>query len=157
VNQPRPPIGGIDEDQLIAGVELVGRTGARELQVGYLHEDVPSERAGWYAHAQYRGARITVEDKRGPVEAVEALAERLLTSAVCQHCKGLVSLRPDGALAYIGGHFLDGTPITEELVRSMPQCHWRRVGQHWQRGCEMAPRKSTAAARRRGKGRKRSR
>jgi hypothetical protein len=154
VNRPSAPV-PLDEDALTAGVELVGRTGATNFEVGYLHDDVPIEKAGWWAKAQYRGTRITVENQPGPAEAVEALAERILTSAKCMHCGGLVTLRPDGALAYVGGRFLDGTEITEDLARSMPQCRWRRVGPRWQRGCEMAPRKSTAAARK--KARKRGR
>lgn len=60
-----------DEDALIAGVDLVGRTGATDFEVGYLHDDVPVAEAGWYAKAQYRGARLTAEDHPGPVEAVE--------------------------------------------------------------------------------------
>ena len=45
----------IESDAVIACADLVGRTGAKEFQVGYLHDDVPVEQAGWYAHAQYQG------------------------------------------------------------------------------------------------------
>ena len=64
-----------DQDALFAGLHLVERTGAKKVEIGFLHEDVPAEDAGWYAHAQYHGARVTAEDHPGPVEAVEALGK----------------------------------------------------------------------------------
>jgi hypothetical protein len=73
-----PPM---DEDALLAAVELVGRTGAKGFQIGFVHDDVPVAEAGWYAYAQYKGARVTAEDKAGPIEAAEALARQLLTGA----------------------------------------------------------------------------
>lgn len=39
---------------MIACVDLVGRCGAREFEIGYLHDDVPVAQAGWYASAFYR-------------------------------------------------------------------------------------------------------
>jgi len=129
-------VSALDQDAGVAAVDLIGRTGARELKFGYLHDDVPSEEAGWYAHAQYRGARVTEEDHRGPVEALEALARRLLTGGRCTHCGGLVALSDDGALAYPGSHMADGTVWTEAQIRAAGQCRWTRVGPAWRRGCE---------------------
>jgi hypothetical protein len=126
----------IDEDAVIAAADLVGRSGATSLQVGYLHDDVPAERAGWYAHAQYRGARIIAEDHRGPAEACEALARQLLTGAKCAHCSGLVALSRRGAAFYPGAVMVDGSEFTERDARSRPQCRWIRRGQAWKRGCE---------------------
>lgn len=51
----------LDEDALAACAELVGRTGAKDFQIGYLHDNVPLRLAGWYAYAQYPGNRIGVE------------------------------------------------------------------------------------------------
>lgn len=119
---------------LDAAVELVGRTGAREMQIGYLHDDVPVAEAGWWAHAQLRGARIMVENHRGPDEAAEALAVKLLTGGMCTHCRGLIALRDDGAVAYAGS-LADGSEMTERRARSMSQCRWRRQGSRWVRGC----------------------
>jgi hypothetical protein len=104
----------LDEDALHAAVDLVGRSGATGFELGYLHEDVPVEEAGWYAHAQYRGARITVEDKTGPVEAAEALARRILNGAHCAHCGKTVSMN---------GY-------------SKSRCRWTREGRRWTRACE---------------------
>lgn len=128
----------LDDDAIIAAADLVGRAGARQLEIGYLHEDVPSDQAGWYAHAQYRGARITAEDHPGPVEAVEALARRLLTGAQCTHCRGLVALSDAGAMVYPGAARTDGSRWTDEDVaaaRARPQCRYRREGKLWVRGC----------------------
>lgn len=106
----------LDDDAVEACVDLIRRTGATGFEIGYLHEDVPVEEAGWYAHARYRGARITVDDQPGPVEAADALSRRLLTGAHCQHCGRLVTL---------------SAPIARPA-----QCRWRRMGNKWTRGCE---------------------
>lgn len=125
-----------DEDAVVAAVELIGRTGARGFQFGYLHEDVPTEEAAWYAHAQYRGARIIEENHPGPVEAIEALAKRILEGGICQHCNGLIGLSMAGVMIYPGTRMLDGTVMTPERARTMKQCHWTRQGKQWVRGCE---------------------
>ncbi|WP_433225501.1 hypothetical protein [Actinomadura formosensis] len=140
-----------DDDALLAAVDLVGRTGATNFQIGYLHDGVPADQAGWYAHAQYRGARITAEDHRHPVEAAEALARRLLDGAKCAHCGGLVALSDDGAMAY-NTRLVDGTRWTVEQATAAGLCHWRRVGPRWERGCEQRnPSRSSKVPRRQPK------
>lgn len=104
----------MNEDLVVACADLVGRSGASGFEIGYLHDDVPVEEAGWYAHASYRGARITVEDHRSPTAAALALAERLLRGATCR-CRRPVMLT-------------DG-----------PGCRWRLMGQRWEPGCDVAP------------------
>lgn len=103
-----------DQDALIAGVELAGRAGAQDTTIGWLHDDVPFEEAGWFAHAQFRGARVTVQEHRGPVEAVEALARRLLAGATCRRCGKPISLS-------------DGPDV----------CRWTRMGKRWESGCDL--------------------
>jgi hypothetical protein len=105
----------MNDDVVFACADLVGRAGASEFQIGYLHDDVPAEEAGWYAHAQYRGARITAEDHRSPTGAALALAERLLRGATCR-CRRPVTLS-DGQ---------DG-------------CRWQLIGKRWEPGCDVAP------------------
>ena len=105
----------VNDDILFACVDLVGRCGAKGFQIGYLHDDVPVEEAGWYAFVQYQGARITVEDQRSPTGAALALAERLLRGAMCR-CRRRVTLSDD----------VDG-------------CRWRLVGKRWEPGCDAAP------------------
>ncbi|MEV7805033.1 hypothetical protein AB0O28_18990 [Microbispora sp. NPDC088329] len=126
----------IFSDAAHAAVELIGRSGARKLEIGFLHENVPMEEAGWYAHAQYRGARITAEDHTSPAAALEALARRILTGGRCTHCGGLVALTDRGALAYATSTLADGTPWNVEQAREAGQCRWRRAGRTWKRGCE---------------------
>lgn len=127
----------LDEDALKATVNLVGRTGAREFQIGYLHDDVPTEEAGWYAHAQYRGARIVEENHRGPIEAADALARRLLTGARCTGCQRLVALSDAGATAYPAGTpMADGSTWDgQHAGRTIGMCRWRRLGDRWEMGC----------------------
>lgn len=126
----------LDEDALFAAVDLVGRSGATQLEFGYLHDDVPVEEADWWAHARYRGARISEEHHRGPVEAAEALARRLLTGAKCKPCGRLVALSDTGAIAYENAAMVDGTRWTAEQAAAAGQCRWRRDGARWVRGCE---------------------
>jgi hypothetical protein len=102
-------------DAVVACADLVGRAGALNFQIGYLHEDVPVEQAGWYAHAQYKGARIIVEDRRSPSEACLALAERILSGGRCR-CGQLATLS-------------DG----------QPGCRWRLMGSRWEPGCAAPP------------------
>lgn len=126
-----------DQDALLAAVDLIGRTGSKEFQIGYLHDDVPIDKAGWWAHATYKGARISVEDHHGPIEAAEALARRILVGGRCK-CGKLVALSDDGAMAY-NGLLPDGSRWTVEDARAAGQCRWRRYGRRWQQGCEPLP------------------
>jgi hypothetical protein len=123
-----------DRDELNAGVELVGRTGARELEIGFADDAEPA--VDWWASAKYRGARIDVEHYPTPAAAVHALAQRLLTGAQCNHCRGLIALSDEGALFLPGMVMADGSTFTLEEATSRPQCRWRRVGRTWRRGCE---------------------
>lgn len=127
----------LDEDAVTACADLVGRTGAKNLQIGYLHDDVPPEEAGWYAHAQFKGTRISVENQPSPVEAADALCRRLLTGAQCFHCKKLVALSDHGAVAF-DGRLVDGSRWSVQAAAQAGQCRWRRMGSRWARGCEEA-------------------
>lgn len=119
-----PPDGDIDgadidlnDDVLIACVDLAGRTGAKGIEIGYTEEIPPR----WYAFTTYRGARIMVQDYPTPTSAALALAERLLSGALCK-CRRRVSL--SDARAFAGP--LEG-------------CRWRLVGNRWEPGCDAAP------------------
>lgn len=109
-------VNDMDQDALDAAVDLIGRTGARGFEIGYLHDDVPAKEAGWYAHAQYQGTRLIAEDHPGPVEAAEALARRLLTGGTCTHCKGFITL-------------------SDRKQKRGKVCRWTRQGARWERGC----------------------
>ncbi len=129
----------LDEDVLLACVELVGRSGSKNFEIGWLNDPGESayEKHGpqWYAHAQYKGARITAEDHPGPTEACEALAVELLTGAKCK-CKKLIALSAFGAIAYDDVRMADGSTWTFAEAERAGLCRWRRRGKHWKRGCE---------------------
>jgi hypothetical protein len=127
---------GQGTDAVKACADLVGRTGAKQFECGYLHEDVPASEAGWYATAVYKGAKLTAEDKASPAEACDALAERLLTGGQCQHCKGLVSLADEGAFAYRKGVLATGQRWDAEDAAKAGLCRWTRTGGRWERGCK---------------------
>ena len=123
------------DDIIVAAVDLVGRAGATGFEVGYLHDDVPVTEAGWYAHAQYRGARIIEENHEGPIEAAEALALRLLTGARCR-CGKLVALSPGLAFAYLNARtVVDGSAWTADDAAEAGQCLWQRRGARWEASC----------------------
>lgn len=131
----------LDEDVLIAAVDLVGRAGARELEVGYLNdEDDPAfavDGPAWWAHAAYGGHRITVEGFDRPDAAAEALAVKILTGAKCR-CGRLVALSDDGAV-FTTGAMADGTRWTPEEAKAAGQCRWRRDGRRWEPSCDAPP------------------
>lgn len=121
---PPPDYGDMDgddidlnDDVLIACVDLAGRSGAEAIEVGFT-EDIPPR---WYATATYRGARIMVQDLPTPTTAALALAERLLRGALCR-CRRRVALSDSRAFA--------GT---------LEGCRWRLVGNRWEPGCDAPP------------------
>lgn len=97
-----------------ACAHLVGRAGASGFEIGYVHDDVPVEEAGWYAVAFYQGARITADDHKSPALAAYALAVRLLTGAQCRCGKPVV----------LGGD---------------KGCRWKLTGDRWEPGCAAPP------------------
>lgn len=108
---------GLDDEgkaRMFAAIDIVARSGGKSFEVGYLDEDVPAHLARWYAHAQYKGARISADEHPGPVEAAEALAWRLLEGGQCTSCRRLIGLE---------GHEGGGP------------CRWHRVGDCWVPGC----------------------
>lgn len=112
----------VDEDAVIACVNLVGRTGAKEFEIGYLRDEeseghpVSNEEAGWYARCVYQGVTVSVDETHGPTEAADGLARRLLTGGQCTHCKQRIVLNSKDK-----------------------GCRWRRLGDRWERGCIPPP------------------
>jgi hypothetical protein len=103
----------MSSDVIIACADLVGRAGAQGFEIGYVHDDVPVEEAGWYAQASYQGARLIAQDHRSPTGAALALSERLLRGARCK-C---------------------GLAVSLDDARSKC-CRWRLVGKRWEPGCQ---------------------
>jgi hypothetical protein len=105
----------VNDDILAACADLADRCGASGFEIGYVHDDVPVEEAGWYAFVTFRGARISADDHRSPTAAALALAERLLSGAMCR-CR---------------------RPVT--LSDQRDGCRWRLIGARWEPGCDVAP------------------
>jgi hypothetical protein len=85
------------DPKLVAAVDLVGRTGAADVQIRYSDDEQP---VVWFAVARFhtgpegRPHRGTGEPDRwetaagrDPTEAVLRLCERLVDGGQCQHCK----------------------------------------------------------------------
>ena len=110
----------IDTAAVVASADLVNRAGGRGVQIGWTCPHVPDEEDGhncpdvtWYAHAQWKGSRLTVEGHPEPGAAATALAVRVLEGGRCR-CGERVSLAP-------------GTP----------GCLWRSTGDRWEPGCDV--------------------
>lgn len=121
----------MDDDAMVAAVDVIGRTGAREFKVGFVNDEPPHN---WYAHAQYRGTRVTVENKADPLEAAEALARQLLAGGQCTHCKKVITL--SGFAVAKDKTMIDGRKWTKQEQAAAGLCRWRRAGNRWKRGCE---------------------
>ena len=112
-----PPEVELDQDRLLAAVEMVQRAAARSIELGWT-DDAGPKPGDWYAMAVYKGARVIVEKQEGPEAAAEALAFKLMEGGECVHC---------GRLITIPGVKLRG---------GAPSCEYRREGAHWLRGCD---------------------
>lgn len=129
----------LDKAILRATVNLAERTGAKNLELGCLHEDAPPDKQRWWATVQYAGAVIMIENQPGPNEVLTALAEKLLTGAQCQRCGGLVALTDAGAFAYAKSHLVDGRAWHLEHATKAGTCRWTLVGERWESGCALPP------------------
>jgi hypothetical protein len=103
----------MNDDMVIACADLVGRAGATKFEIGHLHDDVPIERAGWYATAFYRGTRVSCDNQPSPTAAAHGLSEQLLAGATCR-C---------GQSDHREG------------------CRWRLIGPRWEPSCDAPPMK----------------
>lgn len=108
--------GRFDEDRLLAAVDMIGRSAARQLEVGW--DDDTDPPGDWWAAARFRGTRVFVEHHATADDAVEALLFLLLEGAQCVLC-GRHATVP-------GARYSDGRPA----------CEYRRVGAWWVRGCD---------------------
>lgn len=125
---------------LNASIDLFIRCGASEFDFGYLHENVRSQDADWYAYVAFRGTRITIEHQRGPIEALDALAARLLDGGMCTTCTRICTTRPDGVVVRATVDIHNGSKVSQEEaaanVRRNGACHWVRDGERWYSGCD---------------------
>lgn len=71
------------DPKLVGAVEVVGRTGAKDVQIRYSDDEQPTV---WFAVANYGDGRWETDAGRCPVEAVLRLCERLIDGGICVHC-----------------------------------------------------------------------
>lgn len=110
----------LDIDAVVACAALVGRSGGKAFEVGFLEDGyvegtVPIEKARWYAQASYMGARLIADEKAGPDEAADALARRILAGGRCTNC---------------------GFTVAIGKQHQSKRCTWYRDGPVWVRGCD---------------------
>lgn len=83
---PRPPApGGVDGDRMMAGVDLIKRTGAEEFQIRYCEEKQP---VVWMAAARWPGRHRGWEaaGAMNPLNAVYRLLDQVIDGGTCKHC-----------------------------------------------------------------------
>lgn len=107
-------------DMILQAADMAARMGARSFQIGWTTDDVPIEEMGWYAHAQFRGARITAEST-GPAEACDALVKQLQERATCFACRRTVAWGKRERARLLS----EGTPY----------CPWKVKAGRWEPGC----------------------
>lgn len=137
---PGPDAVNMNDDIILAAVDLAVRSGATLFQCGHA-EPGEHDPGGWYALAVFATATACASGFPGPVEASDALAHQLLTGALCARCRGLIALSDDGAWAFTvehgNGRFFDGSQWTDAQAEAAHHCRWRRHGERWQPGCEV--------------------
>jgi hypothetical protein len=77
-----PSTGAANDPVFLAAVALIGRTGAKELTIGFSDEHVP---AVWFAAVKYRRA-YEAAGAMDPRQAVLRLLDQLLDGGACTHC-----------------------------------------------------------------------
>jgi hypothetical protein len=110
----------VNDDVVVALADLAGRSGARDLNIGWDCPHVPAADDGhscgqvtWWASVSYQGARLMVDQHHAPSVAALALAERILDGASCR-CGQRVTLTDD-----------------------RPGCRWRLAGPRWEPSCDV--------------------
>ena len=87
-----------EKDKLLAAIEFIRRTGARQVQVRYSDDEKPTI---WFVVAIYDGKNpgnvegVEVDASASPTRAALRLCERLADGGKCQHCQRPTGLEPD--------------------------------------------------------------
>jgi hypothetical protein len=114
-------------DAILACADLAARSGGTEFEVGYMDEEATRvEDAMWYAHVNYHGARLFIDDQPSPAHACELLARRILNGGKCTNCGRETKT--------IGFAFPGGFPKRPAKSRF---CQWRRKGTKWMPLCKV--------------------
>lgn len=74
-----------DADRIAAFADMIGRTGAKRLEVRFSEPEAEGDRLVWLCVADY-GDRWDAAAGRSPGHAAERLLDQLLDGGICQHC-----------------------------------------------------------------------
>ena len=112
-------------------LELIGRAGAVQFQVGHLDDTPLAEDARWWASAQWQGRRLMAEEHRSPTAAIVDLGRTLLDGDD-------VDGNRLGCLCARCGHRIWPVELLEPRT-PLPTdrlCRWHLEGNTWRRGCD---------------------
>ena len=90
---------GIEQKAVLAAADLVGRSGARRFEFGYLNaQGLAFERDGpmWWASAIFKGRRLGVEGQPSPGMACTLLVGQIIDGGQCTKCGEVSTVSGDG-------------------------------------------------------------
>lgn len=119
------PVSGDLDPRLAAGVALLGRCGARDLQIRFSDDELP---VVWFAVASFERDGLEVHETAAamePVMAVLRLCESVIDGGRCVHCERPSGFEPDHA-----------TPTDTPLAHLICWYQWDPELVTFRRGCE---------------------
>lgn len=96
--QPRDPVNQpseFDDPQMMAAIDLIGRTGASNFQIRYSDDEMP---VVWIAVAEFKskeGSGYQVASAFAADAAIYALCDQLLDGGRCTHCHKVTGFTTD--------------------------------------------------------------
>lgn len=118
----------LDTMAVLAVAELIGRTGAREYELG------TTGSTHWYASCKVMGQRVeAVADT--PDAAAGALARKVVHGGKCVTCQRVITFDEAGIHA-VDKTLPDGTTWTAQQQADVGCCFWHRRGLHYVKSCQ---------------------
>lgn len=105
-----------NDPRFTAVVDMVGRTGAKEIQIRYSDEEKPTV---WFAVAVYSDDRFDCGAGADPYMAVCRLLDQLVDGGQCTHCGRPTGFSPDPDSLPLGDVvcWYQYDPSTKKIVR----------------------------------------
>lgn len=85
---------GLDDRKLVALVDLIGRTGAKDFAIQWTELERQPPKVAWIASASH-GKHLTIGAALEPVQAAYRLAEQLIDGGECTHCHRMTGVDED--------------------------------------------------------------